>query len=665
MEIELLLDIAIIFALATGVNFLFQYIKVPSAVGYLLTGVIAGPNLLALISSTHEIEIMAEIGIILLLFTIGMEFSLKHLLKIRKIVFLGGFMQVTLTALVFYFASKYYGLDVKASIFIAFISSLSSSALVLKMLQERSELTSNYGRTVLGILIFQDLMLVPLLLFTNLLGDPDTEIASEVLWLVIKSALILSFVFIGNKWIFPKLLHVVAMHKSEELFMMLIFLICIGIAVFTSWLGMSLAFGAFLAGIMISDSRYTHNAFGNLIPFKDIFTSFFFVSIGMMLDLSFVYENPSTVLISVLLILGVKSIISGATGFLLGHTLKGTVMVGLALSQVGEFSFILAKLGHGFGIVDNYYYQMFLASAVITMALTPFLIKFSLPIADKLMQLPIPDLLKKGLFPLPEIEIPKMENHLVIIGKDNSAIKLSSMATNYKIPHISIVFDPQMVQDKIKNGEPVIYGDATNLPILEKAYITTAEIVVVSVGNLIAAMAIIEKIRHLNKNIYILARTKYIGDVETLYNIGVNQVLPEKLEIAIDMFSRILIQKIYPQKEINRIMTEIRSMKLGTMFDKDLKNQPTIFDELPYANISAHTIEQGSFMEGKTLSQLELRKTTGVTLLAVKKKDGTVKNPEVTTLFESGDLIYLLGSVSQINLVSRLLLKEENKSMKS
>lgn len=654
MEINILIDIAIIFGLATGVNFLFQYIKVPSAVGYLITGVVAGPYMLSLINSTHNIETMAEIGVILLLFTIGMEFSLKHLLKIRKIVFLGGFMQVVLTAVVFFISSRYYGLDVKASVFIAFISSLSSSALVLKILQERSELTSNYGRTVLGILIFQDLMLVPLLLFTNLLGNPQTNVTYQIILLIIKSVLILAFVYAGNKWIFPKILHIIAMRKSQELFMMLMFLICIGIAIFTSWMGMSLAFGAFLAGIMISDSQYSHNAFGDLIPFKDIFTSFFFVSIGMMLDVSFVYNNPSIVIFSVLLILMVKSLISGTTGFLLGHTLKGTVMVGLALSQVGEFSFILAKLGYGYKIISDYFYQLFLASAVITMALTPFLIKFSLPIAEALTKLPLPSFLLKGLFPLPEVEIPKKENHIVIIGKDSSALKLSAMVSSYKIPHISIIFDPALVHDKMKKGEPVIYGDSTNIPILQKAYIHTAEIAVVSVGNLIATMSIIEKIRMINKNIYIIARSKYIKDVETLYNIGANQVLPEKLEIAIDMFSRLLMQKLYPQKNINRIMTEIRAMKLGEMFEKDLKNQPSIIDELPDASISAHTIESGAFAINKTLSEIELRKTTGVTLLAVKKKNGMIENPSISTLFEDGDVIYLLGSVNQIYMALKL-----------
>jgi len=205
MEYSILQDIVLIFALSTFVNLVFNKIKIPTVVGYLLTGIIAGPHLLALVKSEHQIELLAEIGVILLLFTIGMEFSLKHLLRIRRIVFFGGFIQVVLTAGVFYLTSEVFGLDWKASLFIGFLAALSSSALVLKLLQDRSELTSNYGRTVLGILIFQDIMLVPLLLFTNLLGAESVNISSELLLLGVKTIFIVGLVYVGNKWLLPNL----------------------------------------------------------------------------------------------------------------------------------------------------------------------------------------------------------------------------------------------------------------------------------------------------------------------------------------------------------------------------------------------------------------------------------------------------------------------------
>jgi CPA2 family monovalent cation:H+ antiporter-2 len=648
MEIHLLYDIAVIFALSTIVNFVFSKIKIPTAVGYLLTGIVAGPYLLKLVTAAHEIEIMAEIGVIILLFTIGMEFSLKHLYKIRKIVFLGGLVQVLLTAGAFYLASMFYEMTWKTSLFIGFIAALSSSALVLKLLQERSELTSNYGRTVVGILIFQDLMLVPLLLFTNLLGSPEANVGTELTYLLLKTILILGIVYVGSKWVMPWLLHSVALTRNQELFMMVILLICVGVALFTSWLGMSLAFGAFLAGIMISESQYSHNAFGHLTSFKDVFTSFFFVSIGMMLDISFVIENYPIVFVSILLVLFIKTIIAGGTGFLLGHTFKGTVMVGLALSQVGEFSFILAKLGFSLEILSSYYYQLFLAVAVITMSVTPFLMKFSSVFADWMLKFPIPEFWKKGLFPLPEIQIPDMKGHIVVIGKDASAMKLSTMMRKNNIEHISVVFDPAAVKDKINNGENVIYGDAVNIPILHKAHVETAEIVVVSVGNQIAASAIIEKVRLLNPSAFVITRAPSIAHVEDLYKIGADQVLAEKLEIAIDLFNRILLRRVYPQKDINLIINEMRSLKLGTMYEKDLTNVRTIVDHLPNSNIIAIEVDKGCIAEKRTLGEIGLRTKTGATILAVKKITGEIQHPTPNIEFEEKDVLYMLGNSQQI-----------------
>ncbi len=658
MDFIILKDVVIIFALSTFVNLVFTRLKIPTVVGYLLTGVLAGPHLFSLVQGEHQIEMLAEIGVVLLLFTIGMEFSLNHLLKIRKIVVFGGLLQVSITAGVFYIVSTVYGVDTQIGIYIGFLTALSSSALVLKLLQERSELSSNFGRTVLGILIFQDLLLVPLILFSNLLGDHDMNITNEVFLLVLKAILIIGFVYAGNKWILPRLLHLIAQTKNQELFMMSILLICLSIALLTYKLGMSLAFGAFLAGLMISESKYSHNAFSNLIPFKDTFTSFFFVSIGMLLDVNFVFNNYQLVILSVFLVIICKSIIAGGTGFVLGHTFRGTVLVGLALSQVGEFSFILAKIGLNNSIINDYYYQLFLAVAVITMSLSPFLMRISLPVANTLLKLPLPSFLVNGLFPLKEIDLPDYQNHLVIIGKDKSALQLSKMAKINNIQHISIIFDPLIAKEKIENDELVIYGDAVNEPILVKAHVDDAEVVVVSVGSLLPSMAIVEKVRHLNKKAYIIARAKDIDNVKQLYELGADQVLPEKLEIAIDLFNRVLVEKLYPQKEMNRILNHIRTLNLGEFSVKDTINQPTIFDELPNMNITAVKVDPGSPADEQSVFDIQLRTKTGVTLLAIKRGTEIIEHPTPNTVFKPHDTVYVLGNPEQVNLAYEIFSRE-------
>ncbi len=655
---EILKDIVIIFALSTLVNLIFTRFKIPTIVGYLLTGVIAGPYLLSLVNARHEIELLAEIGVVLLLFTIGMEFSLKHLLKIRRIVFIGGLIQFFLTAGIFLIVSHFYGMNLMGGIFIGFLAALSSSALVLKLLQERSELTSNYGRTVLGILIFQDLLLVPLLLITNLMADNSLDISKELFILVLKVIFIIGLVYSGNKWLLPKLLRMIAMTKNQELFMMSVFLICFAIALLTYKLGMSLAFGAFLAGLMISESDYSHNAFGNFMPIKDVFASFFFVSIGMLLDISFVVDNYQLVILSVVLVIVIKTIIAGGTGFLMGHTFQGTVLIGLALSQVGEFSFILAKIGFEKSLLSDFFYHLFLAVAVITMAFTPLLFHLSKPIAKNLLKLPLPKFLINGLFPLKEIEMPDFKNHLVIIGKDASALKLSMMAKYNNLRHISIIFDPAVAREKIKNGELVVYGDAVNEPILKKAHVETADIVVISVGSIIPSMAIIEKVRHINKNTYIIVRVTHIVDVEQFYKLGADQVLPEKLEIAIDMLNRILVKRLLPQKEVNRILTHIRNINLGAFSEKDIINQPSILDEFSNINISTVKVEPGSPIAGRSLIETDLRKKTGVTLLAIKRGSEIVEHPVPETVFESDDIAFLLGNSEQINFASEIFMNK-------
>lgn len=554
-------DIIIIFSVSIGVNLLFNRMKLPTVVGYLLTGIIIGPHLLSLVKEEHEIEILAEIGVAMLLFAIGMEFSLKHLLKIRRVVFLGGFLQVAITALTFFLISFGYNLTWKAALFIGFLSALSSSALVLKLLQERSELTSNYGRTVLGILIFQDILLVPLLLFSNLLTDTSANLTVEIGFLVLKTLLLLALVYVGNRWLLPKLLHQIAITKNQELFLMSILLICFSVALLTYKLGMSLAFGAFLAGLIVSESRYSHSAFSNFLPFRDIFTSFFFVSIGMLLNLSFVLDNIVMVLTTVIILLIVKYLIAGGVGFILGHTFRGTVLIGIALSQVGEFSFILAKLGLENSIISEYYFQLFLSVAVITMAITPLLMNVSKPIANTLLKLPIPKIVVDGMFPLKEIEFPSMSGHIVIIGKDETAIHLASLIESSNNEAVSIVFDPMEARGLMEKGLKVIYGDAVNEPILKKAYIEYASTIIISVGNTIPALSILEKSRSLNSKARIVIRTPFSDNVELLYTAGADVVIPEKVELATYIFQSLQAENFLDMNELSAIYSNKANKK--------------------------------------------------------------------------------------------------------
>jgi CPA2 family monovalent cation:H+ antiporter-2 len=654
MELSVLKDIVIIFALSSLVNYLFTRIKVPTIIGYLLTGILVGPKLMGIIKAPQEIELMAEIGVVLLLFMIGMEFSLNHLFRIRRRVFLGGFLQLSLTTLVTALLAHAYDLNWKASVFIGFLTALSSTAIVLKILQDRSEITSNYGRTVLGILIFQDVILVPLMLFTPFLGGAEVDYSGQLVLLAIKSIIIIGFLYVGNRWLMPKLLHKIAMTRNQELFMMIVLLICLAVALATYQMGMPLAFGAFLAGLMISESEYSHDAFGNLITFRDTFTSFFFVSIGMLLDLSFVAEHSVIILLTVIAVIFLKLIVGVLTAFLLGHTFKGTILVGVALSQVGEFSFILAKLGKDYSILDNYFYQLFLAVAIITMSLSPFMIQLGSSIANLLLKLPIPKRMIEGLFPLKQIEIPDLRNHLVLIGKDSRAQNLSKMAKFYNLPYVSIVFDPEIARHRQEKGETVVYGDAFNIPILQKAHVENAHIVVISIGKLDVLKVIIDKVRQLNKHAAIVVRTRHIEDIEELYKIGATQVIPEEFETAIDLFERVMANFLLPRKDIDTAIDQIRSDHYGIFMEENGNTRYNISKDIPDVEIIPLEVMSLSPIIGKTLAESQLRQAYGITLVAVKRDHKVMDHPKPGMVFQEGDVAYLLGKTEQISKVSEL-----------
>jgi len=411
---------------------------------------------------------------------------------------------------------------------------------------------------------------------------------------------------------------------------------------------MSLAFGAFLAGLMISESEYSHNVFGNIIPFKDTFTSFFFVSIGMLLDLDFVFENYLLVISTVIIVILLKMVIGMFCAFILGHTLKGTILVGIALSQVGEFSFILAEIGLDYQIISSFYFQLFLATAIISMAISPFLIQVASQFADAILRFPLPKFLVDGLFPLKQISVPNLKNHLVLIGKDSRALNLSVMAKHMKMPYISIVFDPAIARERQKKRETVIYGDAVNEPILLKAHVEYAKVVIISIGDMIPAMSITEKVRRINKHAIILVRTKHVHDIEELYKLGADQVIPEEFETTINLFERVLRKYLLPRREINNAIEKIRMDNYGIFRDKVTDADFSLIKDIPNLDISAIRIQTDSCLIEKSIAEVNFRKVYGVTVVAIKRQEKIIEHPDPDEVFKKDDIAYVLGKPEQV-----------------
>lgn len=370
-------DVLIIFGLAILVIYICQKIKIPSVVGLLITGVLAGPYGLGLVADAHNVELMADLGVILLLFTIGIEFSLGKLLEIRKSVLLGGSLQVAFTTLATMIILLKMGYSPGEAVFMGFLISLSSTAIVMKIIQDRSEIDSPYGRCTLGILIFQDLVIIPMMLFTPILANSSGGLTESPWLLLIKVVLILALVFVSAKWVAPFLFYHIARQRSRELFLISTVTMCLAVAWFTASMGLSVSLGAFLAGLIISESEYSHQALSSVLPFRDVFTSIFFVSIGMLLNTGVFLQQPGLVILITVAVLAGKSFIGGLAVLALGFPLRTAVLTGLALSQVGEFSFILSQYGLKYQLINDSFYQIFMAVSVLTMALTPFIIVLS------------------------------------------------------------------------------------------------------------------------------------------------------------------------------------------------------------------------------------------------------------------------------------------------
>ncbi len=584
MQIQILKDILVIFSLSIIVIYLcYSRFRIPSIIGFLVTGMFVGPYGLGLIKAVHDVEILAEIGVIFLLFTIGIEFSLRNLWQIKKIAILGGILQVAYTILSTLTILKIFGYSIQQALFIGFLISLSSTAIVLKLLQEKAQIDSPHGQITLAILIFQDIIIVPMILITPFIAGNTIAFGKELIVLIIKTAGIIVATLISAKWVVPWILFQITRTRNRELFLLSILVICLAVAWITSSLGLSLALGAFLAGLIISESEYSQQAIGNILPFRDVFLSIFFVSIGMLLNIGFVLQHLGLIILIAVGILILKSIIMGASALLLGLPLRTSILVGLALSQIGEFSFILSQFGITYGLITTTTNQYFLSATILTMMVTPVIIYIAPKLAEWMIHLPLPQLLHSGLFPIPIPQKQKKHDHLIIIGFGVNGRNVTRAAKAFGIPYIIIELNPETVRTEQANQESIFYGDATQEAVLLHADIDTATVIAITVNDPIAAIRITEHVHRLNPAAHIIARTQYLYQMERLYNAGAHEVVSEEYETSIEIFTRVLTAYSVPRDDIERVITEIRTDRYemlrspcldeGVCFQPVLRNQ--------------------------------------------------------------------------------------------
>lgn len=557
MELLLLKDIVVLFALSLAIVLVCHRFKVPSIVGFILSGIVAGPHGLKLVAGMHNVELLSQIGIILLLFTVGMELSLRKILDVKRYFLFGGFLQVALTCLGGFLVGQWLDKPVGESLFLGFLLSLSSTAIVLRVLQDRVETSSPHGRIAIGILIFQDILVIPLMLLVPVMAGSHQTADLHLGELFTKVLVLLVGAFLFASYLLPRVLDYIARTRSRELFIMAIITICFSVAwVASSW-GLSLSIGAFLAGLIISETEYSHEAIGDILPFRDLFTSFFFVSIGMMLDVGFVLAQPLFVAMVTCAVLLFKFFTGAATALILGTPLRLAVLSAVALSQVGEFSFVLAKAGMAEQIGTEYNYQLFLAVSLFTMALSPLVMALGPRLAALALLLPLPHRLKSGQKSISElVEHPK-SNHVIIVGFGLSGKNLAGACRRMGIAYTIIETNPDTVHKERKLDEPIHFGDASHESVLLHAHVKHAKALAVLINDPTAMHRVVHAARKLNPELYIISRTRYVQEVPSFIQHGADDVVPDEFGASVEIFTRVLRRYNVPAEEIDAYTVEL------------------------------------------------------------------------------------------------------------
>jgi CPA2 family monovalent cation:H+ antiporter-2 len=651
MHVPFLADLVTLLAVSVVALYLSHLAKLPAILGFLAAGMVIGPDALGLINEFEQVEQLAEVGVVFLLFTIGIEFSLADLLRMRREVLLGGTLQVVGVTVVALAVLVGLGLPTNEAVFVGMIASLSSTAVVLRLLQQSAEIDAPHGRMSLAMLVYQDLMIVPMMLIVPVLSGEGGGLAAALSTFVIKAAVVLVSVLVLARWVVPQLLDRIVNTRDRELFLLSIVGFCLVVAWLAGLAGLSLALGAFLAGLLVSESEYSHQALADILPFRDLFASFFFVSIGMLLDLGLVIEQPFLLAAVVGAVLAVKAAAAGGATLLLGGSLRTAVFTGGAMSQVGEFSFVLAGAGLATGLLTDEIYQSFVAAAVATIGLTPFMLRAAPTIADRLGRLPLPDRLRGGALaeaaPLPAAEL---ENHLIVIGYGVNGRNVTRAAIVAGIPYVSVDMNPSLVTDARDTGVNIHYGDATRQALLGHLGVQRARVVVVALSDPTATRRVTVLARALNPTCSIIARTRYVREMEQLSALGATLVIPEELETSVEIVSRVLGSYLVPRRERDAFIAEIRSGGYE-MWRKPAHEAASMFElreTLTDLDISSLKVDPNSEIAGQRLSDTDLRRLYGVTVLAIRRVDDLIANPGADEVVRPGDMLVVMGLGEEI-----------------
>lgn len=639
-------DIIVIVIAALIGGMIARLLKQPLIIGYILAGVLIGPHTgIVKVTNIHDIELLAEIGVALLLFAIGLEFSFRKLKPVRKIALIGTPLQMFLTIGFGFAIGKLFGFDWQKSIWLGALISISSTMVTLKTLMSQGWLGTLSSRVMIGILIIQDLAIVPMLIILPQLSNPRSGLPLLGIALVKAAIFIALMVLLGTK-ILPFLLKRIARWNSRELFLLFITALGLGVGYGTYLFGLSLAFGAFVAGMVLSESDYGHQALSDIIPLRDVFGLLFFTSVGMLLDPKFFIANFKMIILLILLVAIGKGLIFAIISRVFGYRNIVPLAVGLGLFQIGEFSFVLERIGLSTDSIDMELYSLVLTATIVTMLLTPFVSSLAAPIYS----------LRKKWFkrePVETINLPKtgLFDHVVIAGGGQVGSNIARILQRMQLSFVIIELDFQRVEQMKKEDFPIVYGDASQDPVLEAAQIRNASLLLLTVPSVVISQAITDRIRQLNPKLHIVARAINLEHTEELHRRGVYEVVQPEFEASLEFTRQALLHLNISIKEIQQLTDAIRREMYAPLYESSYSYRTVaqLQSACNLIDLNWVTIVEGSSVIGRSIRELRIRKETGVSVVAILRDGSLLMNPDPDFQFQANDLVGVVSEPPQLD----------------
>ena len=653
---HLLEEITVIATVSVIVTLVLGRLKLPVVAGLVLSGALVGPKALSLAHDPEAIEVIAEVGVIFLLFTIGLEFSLSRLKNIFRQVALGGLLQVGVTTLVTSLVCLSMDLSVPEAIVYGFVFALSSTALVLRTLGERAELDAPHGRFIVGTLIFQDLCIVPMVLIVPLLinGLDKPETWQAIMLALAKAALVVFLLFAISRKVIPHLFRWVDASRSNEVFILTVLCLCIGTAYLTSLTGLSLALGAFLAGMIVADTDFRHRAMGDILPLRDVFVSFFFVSLGMFFDFHLLTEKPMEVGLLLIAFIGGKGFIAILAASFMRFPPRAAWLAGVGLAQFGEFGFIILQLAIQEGVVVESEIGTLLNAGILSMFLTPLLV-YKAPhfTAGERALDPLAKLLRARSAEELEDRTVGHSDHVVVIGYGLAGRLLTNSLSRLKIEAVALEMNSDNVELGRKLGDPVFYADATSEEALGHAHVESCRAIVIMINDSQAIERVISTIARMKVKAPVFVRTQYMRESEKLSQELPVNIVASEVEGGLEILSLLLNQLKIPR---NLIIREVDQAREETMHsDREYSSSPLPLEAhagLKDLKVEKLIVTAKSRVVGQSPRNLDLAESIGISILAVRRKDSLLVHRLADIIFEPKDLVYCLGSKQDMLVVT-------------